>query len=290
MSFQNHPEKKGDNNTQGEKDNWTQAEGFKSAMDVFKLLDKSNCRKCGKPTCLAFAASVFKGERELSDCPLLPAEVIEKHGGQVQKPEDPGERMYEHMESLKKEIAGIRLADRADPLGGRMENGKLVIRVMGKDFRIFPDGRISTDIHVNPWVAIPLLNYILYGKGTDPSGNWVPFRELPGGKDRYPLFEKRAEEGLKKLADNYTELFSDMMHLFSGKKVDNHYESDVALALFPLPKVPLLICYWKPEEGMGSSLNMFFDETAEENLDIGSIFSIGAGIVQMFEKIAMRHG
>ena len=70
----------------------------------------------------------------------------------------------------------------------------------------------------------------------------------------------------------------------------NHYASDISLVLYPLPKVPILICYWKPEDGLESELNVFFDATAEENLNIESIFMLGTGLVRMFEKIALRHG
>jgi len=51
-----------------------------------------------------------------------------------------------------------------------------------------------------------------------------------------------------------------------------------------------MICYWLPEEGLGSSLNVYFDETADKNLDAGSVFSLGVGLAQMFGKIALRHG
>jgi hypothetical protein len=51
-----------------------------------------------------------------------------------------------------------------------------------------------------------------------------------------------------------------------------------------------MVCYWLPEEGMASSLNVFFDQTADKNLDIGSIFSLGAGLAQMFTRLAQRHG
>jgi hypothetical protein len=60
--------------------------------------------------------------------------------------------------------------------------------------------------------------------------------------------------------------------------------------LHPLPKVPLLICYWKPEEDLASDLNIFFDSKAEENLNIESIYMLGTGLVIMFEKLALRHG
>ena len=51
-----------------------------------------------------------------------------------------------------------------------------------------------------------------------------------------------------------------------------------------------MICYWQPEDGLGSSLNLFFDDTADDNLSIGSVFYLGAGLAQMFSKLAQRHG
>ena len=81
-----------------------------------------------------------------------------------------------------------------------------------------------------------------------------------------------------------------MLHIFNGKRVENHYASDISLVLYPLPRIPMLFCYWKPEDGLDSSLNIFFDSTAEDNLSIEAIYSLGAGLVIMFEKIALRHG
>jgi hypothetical protein len=81
-----------------------------------------------------------------------------------------------------------------------------------------------------------------------------------------------------------------MLHVFSGRQVANLFDSDISLVLYPLPKVPILICYWKPEDGLESSLNLFFDDTAEKNLNIESIYALGTGLVRMFEKVAHRHG
>jgi dipeptide/tripeptide permease len=60
--------------------------------------------------------------------------------------------------------------------------------------------------------------------------------------------------------------------------------------LHPLPLVPIMVCYWLPDEGMQSSLNLFFDETANENLDSGAVFALGSGLAQMLTKLAQRHG
>ncbi len=43
-----------------------------STIDIFKLLPRTNCRKCGYATCLAFAAALRAGEAEIDLC--LPLE------------------------------------------------------------------------------------------------------------------------------------------------------------------------------------------------------------------------
>jgi len=40
-------------------------------IDIFKLLPRTNCRKCGYLTCLAFAAGLRQGAAHLEDCPHL---------------------------------------------------------------------------------------------------------------------------------------------------------------------------------------------------------------------------
>ena len=52
----------------------------------------------------------------------------------------------------------------------------------------------------------------------------------------------------------------------------------------------MMICYWMPDEGLGSSLNLFFDKSVDDNLYIGSVFTLGVGLAQMFAKLALRHG
>src|ERR1035437_6415890 len=41
------------------------------ALDIFKLLPKTNCKKCGCPTCLAFAMKLAQKQAKLEDCPDL---------------------------------------------------------------------------------------------------------------------------------------------------------------------------------------------------------------------------
>jgi hypothetical protein len=262
----------------------------KNAMEIFKLLDKSNCRECGRPTCLAFAGAVYMGQKELRDCPRLPPEVIAGlvGGGPSARPAEQSQDDY--LQQLADAVRQADLAAAAERLGAHYADGRLELKVMGKGFRVHADGRLAADIHVNPWVAVPVLHYVLHGRGTPPTGEWVSLRELPEGRERYPLFQKRCEAAMQRVADIYPELFDDMIHIFSARQVAAQFQSDISVVLDPLPRVPVMICYWRPEDGMASNLKVFFDVTAPQNLDIEALFTLGAGLAAMFEKLALRHG
>jgi len=261
-----------------------------NTMDVFKLLDKSNCGECKEATCLAFAAAVFKGQKPLGECTHLEKDIIERYAGKTENHVTLEQEREQAIDALKSRLSDVDFSLIAERLGASFSGDKLTVKCLGKDFGVDSKGKVSTDIHVHPWIMVPVLNYILEGAGLPVSEKWVPLRELEGGKNWYRLFGQRCEKPLKKVADTYTDLFEDMIRLFNGKQVENHYNSDISLVLHPLPKLPILICYWKPDDGMESDLNIFFDSTAEDNLNIESIYTLGVGLVVMFEKLSLRHG
>ena len=170
-----------------------------------------------------------------------------------------------------------------------MIGGKLNITCLGKDFLVDNNGKFISECHTHVGLTIPLLSYIVNSNGDNPSGNWVPFRELKDGPPMSALFEKRGEKQLQVLADNHTELFDDLVNIFSGTKEEKKFASDISVVLYPLPKLPVLICYWKPEEDLGSKLSIFFDDTADRHLSTKWIFELTIGMVMMFEKIAHKH-
>ncbi len=262
---------------------------IKSPIDVLKLLGSSNCGKCNKRTCLAFAGAVFKGEAGLDGCPKLSSQIIEQYGGMESGHVSSDELANNEMEEFKAQIPSIDLAAAAERLGVDFSDGKLTIRMLGKNVSVDTEGTIFTEIHVNQWVATLVYIYIINGAGNQPSGKWVTFRELDGVEYFYPLFQQRCENPLRRLADRYPGLFEDMLHVFNGKQVDYHYFADISVLLYPLPKVPIMICYSKPEDDMESSLSVFFDSTIVENLGIGGAFGLGFSLTLMFEKIAMSH-
>lgn len=91
---------------------------FNNVMDVFKLLDKTNCRECHKPTCLAFAAAVFQGKATLSECPFIDENTLKIYGGNNDKQESKADQdYYTALRQLKESIKQTNLESRANILG-----------------------------------------------------------------------------------------------------------------------------------------------------------------------------
>jgi ArsR family metal-binding transcriptional regulator len=64
-------------------------EGAKKAhtLTIYKLLPRTNCKACGQPTCLAFAALAASGEKRAADC--VPLRV------------DARNKLYEYLSSFR---------------------------------------------------------------------------------------------------------------------------------------------------------------------------------------------
>jgi hypothetical protein len=260
--------------------------GRRTVIGILNLTDGSNCRACGFATCTAFAAAVHQGTTRLRACTKIdPAVLAEEGGGEEALPEvsEPG------ILEMQERISGLDLEAAARRLGAPFADGRVTVHVLGKRVEVDSKGMLHTDIHVNPWILYPVLGYVAGGGGVEPAGEWVTFHDLPGGRERQPLFARRCLAPCKKVADTNPGFFDDLVRLFSGRQVEDHYESDISLVLHPLPRLPVLIAYWKPEEELPSDLNIFFDRTAVENLDIELIYLMTTGLVFMFEKIARSH-
>ena len=57
-----------------------------TAMDIFKLLPKTNCRDCGQATCLAFAMQIAQKKATLEDCPHVSEDAVATLGASAAPP------------------------------------------------------------------------------------------------------------------------------------------------------------------------------------------------------------
>ena len=257
-------------------------------LEIYKVLEHTNCKQCMLPSCLAFAAAVIGGQKHLDDCPHLTKDIKQSLSVNLQKRSIAKPLQAEFMTKLLQKLQNISFVQVAYERGCDNDGDVLRIRSLGKDFYVEHDGVVRSECHIIPWVEAPLLSYICHSTHKQITGRWISFREIKGGIDWRGLFQSRCETPLRLLADRHPELLKDIVELFMGEEVDG-FEAEIALVLHPLPHVPILICYQTADGDLESELNIFFDECCTVNLHIKSLYTLCAGLVQMFEKIAHNH-
>lgn len=280
-----------------------------TAIDVFRHLNRSNCGACGAPSCFGFAALVIKGDKRVQDCPSAPAELRDLFTGTpepvVQGPVVDEAQAVE-FEALKRKIATLDLAAAAPRTGGELQGGpgreqtgyldgdRLVIRCLGKPFEIDSSGGLHAMCHVNFWLHWPLLQYALHCEGVPHSNEWVRFADLRGAQDWARFFAHRCETGLRRLAATDPDLLFDVLSLFGadaeGSVSDDGDGPDRAIVLDPLPRVRMMICYWRADDDLRAEWTIIFDRACERNLDARSLYLLVQGFLEMLRRILERHG
>ncbi len=256
-----------------------------SPIDVYRdILPKTNCGDCGEKSCLAFAAKVVSENVSLSKCPHVLRENIahyqkildNQHKDGLYAKRDPAKDAVEWAEQR---AALTDIKDLPYRIGGEIVevDGKQALKLpyFGTHVYITNDGIYSNEIELDHWERVFLYNHIAQGGKSNPIGKFVPFHELPNTISKIKSLERHIKRPLEEYFTGKIELLRQRGISLGAKDVSREFSScDLALLFYPLPKVPVLILFWDEEteeEHMPAQINLLFDETIIEHLDIESI-------------------
>lgn len=232
---------------------------------------------------MPFSLSVIKGEAELSECPYLAPEVIHQLQGLITK----SDWREDLIQKMKDEIAHIRFSEIAEGIGAGLQDGSLVINCMGREFIVYPDGRIETHGHITPWIKILLLHYIRTRGSHRLSGTWVSYSDLKSGMIKASSFQRECEVPLCALLDARLSDVTALLKRFGAEQQDG-FPTANAWRLNLLPMVPVIILYWPAEEEFPSKVRILFDATADKFLDVESLIFLVEGLVKNIEIFLSR--
>ena len=261
-----------------------------SVLDILKHLPRTNCKECGQAGCMAFATLATQGKQELSGCPYLSDDITKEYSEAFGKQKSFEQQQAESLVFVQEKLKDIDFDQVAESLGGKCVDEMLLVECLGRNFMLDKGGNLHSECHNNIWVQVPLISYVLNCKGIELSGKWVRFDELENVMSWSNFFTHRCEHVFRQVADEHTELFFNIIGLLGGKPVEQQFSSDYSIVIYPLPKVPFLLCYWREEGEFESTLRIYFDKSTSYNIDVDSIYALGRGIIEMIKKIILRHG
>ncbi len=123
----------------------------------------------------------------------------------------------------------------------------------------YPDISISyqqKDDDVPLWLKILVLHYLIYAKGTPPTGDQITFKQLEGGLGYYPAFQRRTTIPLLNVFDGDIEELIKLGAMVGG--VMDSY-GDYAITFQAFPMVAVTFVFWKGDNEFPPEGNVIFD-------------------------------
>ncbi len=138
------------------------------------------------------------------------------------------------------------------------ESGLFHLPVLGGDFSIsWPEVSVEAPggLDSYPLKLLSLL-YLAQTDGTPPTGTWVAYRELPGGRFYEPVVKRSVEGPLALACGSGAKWFAPACEALFGKPLPMG-DSAYSFALFP--NVLLAFVLWRADEEFDARCQVLFD-------------------------------
>ncbi len=170
-----------------------------------------------------------------------------------------------------------------------INDGQFQVPFFGKLYHIlWPDGtiwRAADSKEADITTCILLLHYLLTADGTPLTGQWIAFRNLPGGLGYDAAFQGRASLRLAHAFGHNPTAFAAAAQSLGGERIAF---GDAAFQFRPLPRVWLAVVLHLADEEFPANANVLFDATASHYLPTEDLAVLGGMLAGWLVKHA--HG
>lgn len=266
-----------------------------SVIDLYRdVLPKTNCRKCGFQTCLAFASMVISEKLPLEKCPHLSPATVAACNSELQAQYAQGkwtkrDLAQDALEWARQRSASMDLRDLPERIGGRLvdRDGRPVLELPYFNHSIFITGEAITHQDGAPltrWEQVFIFNHMAQGGSSHPTGKWKSLVEFPNTISKIKSMKNHVEAPLKEAFKGKTRQLRAAALRLGGQDLTKEIGSaDVALYFQALPRVPVLLMFWgvEAQDSFDAEAKLLFDETITAHLDIESIMFLSERLQQL---------
>lgn len=159
------------------------------------------------------------------------------------------------------------LAKAWEQVSALRQSPKLSVKFLADEYEVdFPNLKIlslSCNILAKDYLTILILHYLAKKlKGLAPiEGNWISFKELPGGEGYYAAFRKRSLLPIIRKYGRKPEELTTCLERLPGKMVQY---GDCAVVLGVFEGVPVMVSVFGEDEEFSAEANMLFDRTINQ--------------------------
>jgi hypothetical protein len=253
---------------------------MKTAVEIYKLLPKTNCGKCGTASCFGYAAKLATNQASPDDCPELTVEAREVlRKARAERPDSPGTVFEQTLEVMKGKIKAVDFEKAARLFGADyIDPDTLELSFLNQRFRITKENVAdAAGREPEPWISILLYNHLCMPDPPAPSGEWITFSTVPASHAKDKAWVGHVEEVIAKHFEGNVKALKEACVKFGGTPSEVKGSHDAAYEFCFFPHYPVLLLFYDAvaEENFPAQCKLLLDKTAPRYLDIESIVVLG---------------
>jgi hypothetical protein len=253
---------------------------MKTAVEIYRLLPKTNCGTCGTATCFGFAAKVAAGMANVTGCGSLSSESRATLSSEdFGRKGSPGTVYEQAVESLRPKFRALDLKHIAAVFGADLTGpDSLELPFLNDRYRVTKD-RI-TDLGGKepvPFIQILIYNHLFMPDPPQPSGEWITFGSVPASHAKDKAWTSHVEGVIAEHFSGNVEGLKTACERMGGVKAESKGGQDAAYEFRFFPLYPALLLFYDavPDEDFPAQCKLLLDKTVDKCLDIESIVVLG---------------
>jgi Domain of unknown function (DUF3786)/Putative Fe-S cluster len=253
---------------------------LKTAIEIYRLLPKTNCGKCGTTSCMGFAARLASRQASPDACPSMTRaarEALREADGEERA--SPGTVYEQVLESLRPKVRALDFRKAARQFGAILADvDTLEIEFLNRLFRVTKEKVVDRDGNEpRPWISILIYNHLCMPDPPAPAGEWITFGSVPASHAKDKAWAGHVEEEIARHFAGNTAGLKNACERLGGKPAQVPGKHDAAYEYRFFPHYPVLLLFDDavPEENFPAQCRLLLDKTAPRYLDIESIVVLG---------------
>jgi hypothetical protein len=253
---------------------------MKTAVEIYKLLPKTNCGTCGTSSCFGFAAKLATRQAKADYCSSMTSSAREAlRAAEQEHDSSPGTVFEQTLLALKPKVSALDFARVAESSGATLLGTDcLKISFLNEPYTVTrdcildPNGR-----EPQPFIAILIYNHLCMPDPPPPAGEWITFGSVPASHAKDKAWAAHVEEVIARHFSGNTNGLKNACERLGGRPATISGNHDAAYEFRFFPHYPALLQFYDtlPDEDFPAQCKLLLDKTAPRYLDIESIVILG---------------
>ncbi|HTG01511.1 MAG TPA: DUF3786 domain-containing protein [Nitrospirota bacterium] len=253
---------------------------MKPAVEIYRLLPRTNCGKCGVASCFGFAAKLATRQAKTDDCPDLNDQSrITLLKDEQDYHVSPGTALEQTLQALMPRVAALDFSRAAAALElPLLKSDCLEVAFLNDRYTVTKECILdASGKEPEPFLSILIYNHLCMPDPPPVSGAWITFASVPASHAKDKAWAGHVEEVIAKHFSGNTEALKKTCERFGGRSVTIAGNHDAAYEFRFFPHYPVLLLFYDavPDEDFPAQVKLLLDKNVDKYLDIESIVVLG---------------